>query len=100
MTTEYRIRARCAEIAEFLVAKNQSYGDSALHPVGIFASGDAEALIRARLDDKLSRIRNAPDAFDEDVLMDLAGYVVLLLIVRDTKREVRSRACKGSARKG
>jgi hypothetical protein len=72
-----RIRAKCSELAEFLVAKNKSYGDSALRPVGIFAHGRASDLIRVRLDDKLNRIRNAPDAFGEDVVKDLMGYLVL-----------------------
>ena len=61
-TTAERIRGKCLEIAEFLVAKNASYGDSALHPLGIFASGDAVANLAARIDDKLARVRNAPGA--------------------------------------
>ena len=76
-TSAERIRAKCNEIANFLVAKNQSYGDSALNPVGIFAKGRASDLIRVRLDDKLNRVRNAPEAFGEDVIRDLLGYLVL-----------------------
>ena len=76
-TSADRIRAKCSELAEFLVAKNKSYGDSALHPVGIFAKGRASALIRVRIDDKLNRIKNAPEAFGEDVIRDLLGYLVL-----------------------
>jgi hypothetical protein len=73
--TADRIRARCAQIADMLVEKNRSYGDSALRPVGIFAVGRAEDLIRVRLDDKLSRIRNAPDTFGEDAVTYLIGYL-------------------------
>ena len=80
-----RIRAKCREIAGMLVAKNKAYGNSALEPVRIFGRGDAEALIRVRLDDKLSRIRNNPDAFGEDPILDLVGYLVLLLIAREDK---------------
>ena len=76
-TSADRIRTKCAELAKFLVAKNKSYGDSALKPVGIFARGRASDLIRVRLDDKLNRIRNAPGAFGEDVVKDLLGYLVL-----------------------
>jgi hypothetical protein len=76
-TSADRIRAKCSELGEFLVAKNRSYGDSALKPVGIFAKGRASDLIRVRLDDKLNRIRNAPDAFGEDVVKDLLGYLLL-----------------------
>lgn len=70
-TTADRIRRKCDQVAELLVAKNQAYGDSALNPVGIFGRGKASDLIRVRIDDKLSRIKNAPEAFGE-------GYLVLL----------------------
>ncbi len=80
-----RIQAKCQEISEMLVAKNRAYGNSALEPVRIFGQGDAEALIRVRLDDKLSRIRNNPSAFGEDPILDLVGYLVLLLIAREDK---------------
>ena len=86
MTTADRIRAKCAEIAEFLVEKNRAYGDSALQPVAIFARGEAEDLIRVRIDDKLNRIRNAPEAFGEDPVRDLIGYLVLFEIARDVRR--------------
>ena len=76
-TSAERIRAKCNQIANFLVAKNESYGDSALHPVGIFAKGRASDLIRTRIDDKLNRIKNAPASFGEDVIRDLLGYLVL-----------------------
>jgi len=82
---EERIRAKCDELANILVAKNRAYGDSALNPVGIFAHGDPEALIRVRIDDKLSRIRNDPYALGEDAILDLTGYLILLMIDRDQK---------------
>jgi len=83
--TQERIRAKCAEMAEFLVEKNRSYGDSALRPVGIFASGDPVANLAARIDDKLARVRNAPDAYGEDVVKDLTGYLVLLQIALEDR---------------
>ena len=85
MTTADRIRAKCAEIAKFLVEKNRAYGDSALCPVAIFARGEPEDLIRVRIDDKLNRIRNAPDAFGEDPVRDLIGYLVLFEIAREDR---------------
>jgi hypothetical protein len=78
LKTDQRIRAKCHEIAEFLIGKNKSYGDSALHPISIFAQGDAIENLSARIDDKLARIRNCPGAYGEDVLKDLTGYLVLL----------------------
>lgn len=80
--TEAAIRAHCTNLAAMLIAKNEAYGDSALRPLGIFAKGSAEELIRARIDDKLNRIRNRPDAFGEDAIDDLLGYLVLLKIAR------------------
>lgn len=80
--TEAAIRAICTDLAAMLIAKNEAYGDSALRPLGIFAKGSAEELIRARIDDKLNRIRNRPDAFGEDAIDDLLGYLVLLKIAR------------------
>lgn len=87
LTTQDRIRARCQALADFLVAKNQAYGDSALHPIGLFARGRASDLIRVRIDDKLNRIRNRPDAFGEDAVQDLIGYLILLQIATDIERE-------------
>ncbi|MCX7805926.1 MAG: hypothetical protein N3A38_12155 [Planctomycetota bacterium] len=92
--TERRIRRECRRIAEALVAKNQAYGDSALRPAAIFATGDAEANIRARIDDKLARIRVAPGAFGEDAIADLIGYLVLLRLAMEDKEKARGRAGK------
>jgi hypothetical protein len=80
-----RVRAVLGEVGDLLIAKNKAYGDSALNPVGIFARGNAEDLIRVRIDDKLSRIRNAPEAFGEDAVMDLLGYLVLLKLAKGLK---------------
>jgi len=75
--TATRIRARSSEVAGMLVAKNAAYGDSALRPVSIFSPGRASDLIRVRIDDKLSRIKNSPEAFGEDPIFDLLGYLIL-----------------------
>ena len=76
------VRRILKEVGDLLIAKNKAYGDSALNPVGIFAKGNAEELIRVRIDDKLSRIANNPDAFGEDPIDDLQGYLVLLKLAR------------------
>ncbi len=81
--TAARIRARCNELAEMLIEKNAAYGDSALRPIGVFASGRAVDLLRVRIDDKLSRIANRPDAFGEDPVFDLLGYLILLTLARE-----------------
>jgi hypothetical protein len=63
-----------------LVAKNRKYGDSALHPIRIFAKSDTVEQIRVRLDDKLTRMRNQQADEDEDVINDLIGYLILYKI--------------------
>ena len=70
-------------IKDLLLEKNQKYGDSALTPIKVFSKLDSEEAICARIDDKMSRIKNngiTPDT--EDTLNDLIGYLVLLKIAR------------------
>ena len=86
MNTAARIRTKCRCVERMLVAKNASYGDSALKPLAIFGSGDAEANIRARLDDKLARVKNSPGAYVENEIIDLIGYLILLLLANEDKQ--------------
>lgn len=86
MTTAEKIAAKCDGIREMLIEKNQKYGDSALHPVRVFSRGAADEAIRVRIDDKLSRI-HAGVIDDEDTILDLVGYLILLLIARDITKE-------------
>ena len=66
---------------ELLLSKNKKYGDSALEPVRVFSQDHQIAQLKVRIDDKLSRIRNTGTiSADEDTLMDLMGYLVLLKI--------------------
>lgn len=78
MKTDARIRAKCREVASLLVLKNRSYGDSALNPLAVFAKGNPVENLCARIDDKLSRVKHAPGAFNENELSDLTGYLILL----------------------
>ena len=81
-----QIRRVCSELAEFLCEKNASYGDSAANPIGVFAKGlDAEAQIHVRIDDKLNRIKRGSEYPGDDTVKDLAGYLVLLMVVRAAK---------------
>jgi len=77
-----KILAVCFGIARFLVMKNAAYGDSALNPVRIFSKASSEEQILIRLDDKLSRLSRG-SAAGEDVILDLMGYLVLLMVSRD-----------------
>ena len=81
MSAEALIREECTALAEFLVAKNKAYGDSALAPLRVFSRASVEEQILVRLDDKLSRLARGSDV-GEDVVLDLLGYLVLLRIQR------------------
>lgn len=82
MTSEKKIKDTIKMIEKLLLTKNKQYGDSALKPLGIFANGSAEELIRVRIDDKLNRLLQGDESIesDTDVIFDLIGYLVLLLI--------------------
>ena len=77
--TEREIRSVCNEVAEMLIEKNRSYGDSALSPLRCFskeASGIEQ--LNVRMDDKLSRLlRGNGNHWKEDVEKDLIGYLIL-----------------------
>lgn len=72
----------CDEIKEMLLEKNRKYGDSALNPTRIFAKSDSVEQIKVRIDDKLNRMKNAQDDEDEDIVLDLMGYLVLLRVAQ------------------
>lgn len=77
--TERLIRRECEQLADFLVSKNRRYGDSALDPVRVFSSAGPAEQLRVRIDDKLSRLARG-SLGDEDAVLDLLGYLVLLRV--------------------
>jgi hypothetical protein len=78
--TQKEISQICDEIKSFLIAKNISYGDSALEPVRIFSKLDTVAQIAIRIDDKLSRVSRGHEFPGDDTIDDLIGYLILLKI--------------------
>ena len=77
---ENAVRSICNEVADMLVQKNKSYGNSALEPINCFYKGDSSTSIRVRIDDKLSRIMRGNEFQGDDTIKDLMGYLVLLRI--------------------
>ena len=75
--TQIDIASTCDELKQLLLEKNRKYGDSALNPVRIFSKASTLEQLKVRMDDKLSRLRNAQDDDDEDPVTDLIGYLVL-----------------------
>ncbi len=78
--TERQIVEECRYAGETLITKHRSYGESALKPARIFSKADTLEQLRVRIDDKLSRVANGHPVGDEDVTLDLIGYLVLLRI--------------------
>jgi hypothetical protein len=64
-------------VSEVLIEKNRKYGNAALEPIGLFYKGDSAASIAIRIDDKISRVRNAEELRKND-MFDLLGYGLLL----------------------
>jgi len=86
VTTAELIEAEYDRLKNLSLEKNRAYGDSALNPLGVFSRLPASEAIRARLDDKLARHKNAPGAFGESEIDDLIGYLVLLNIAERRER--------------
>lgn len=80
------IAETCNNIRDFLLAKNQRYGNSALEPVRMFSRASSEEQIRVRIDDKLSRLKTLDPSDTEDVELDLIGYLILLRVHRKLNR--------------
>ena len=76
------ITEECNDILEMLLDKNRKYGDSALNPSRIFSAASPLEQINVRIDDKLSRIASAQSDDNEDVDLDLIGYLILRRIAR------------------
>ena len=76
------IADECDEIKAMLLGKNKAYGNSALEPLRIFSTANADEQIKVRLDDKLSRLARGTGVETEDVEGDILGYLVLLRIAR------------------
>jgi hypothetical protein len=80
-STEELIKEVGRDIVMLLIEKNKAYGDTANHPPQIFSKLSAKEGILARIDDKLSRIKNKGiNDNTEDSVKDLIGYLILLKV--------------------
>ena len=92
MTQREKIESKCDELKSLLISKDKAYGSAATDPLNIFFEGDSTAGIRIRIDDKLKRIKNSGvNDLTEDTVMDLAGYLILLMITRDESNNISER---------
>lgn len=80
------IDATLGDLAATLRDKCVRYGGSALFPtVRIWSEIDAETGLKARFQDKLARLATSSPGDQEDALLDVVGYGVLLLAARRLK---------------
>ena len=77
-----KIWSACHEIAQLLIDKNISYGNSALEPTRIFSTADPAEQLKVRIDDKLSRVKNNQGFAGDNDIDDLIGYLVLYKIAK------------------
>jgi hypothetical protein len=76
---DWQLDKTVERIVKLLKEKNKAYGDTALNPANIFSKLDSVEAICARLDDKLSRIKNKGiNDKTEDTVDDIIGYLLLL----------------------
>ena len=80
---EDKISEICARIEDILISKNRSYGNSAAGPVNIFSKASPIEQIDVRIDDKLSRIVNGSEYPGDDTILDLVGYLILRIAVKE-----------------
>lgn len=78
----FQIQSMGQEVIDMLLQKNIQYGNSVLTPKRIFSKADTSEQIKVRIDDKLNRLISGNDSIesDEDVIFDLIGYLILLLV--------------------
>ena len=75
------------QICDMLIAKNASYGNSALDPICCFSKASALEKIKVRIDDKLSRIKRGSEYAGDDTINDLIGYLILLKLAKEDLNE-------------
>ena len=83
--SQQQITNVCDKVKDLLLAKNLKYGDSALSPIRVLSKSSPIEQILVRIDDKLNRINQGNGLLesDEDVVLDLIGYFVLLKVALD-----------------
>ena len=72
----------CNEIKHMLFEKNRLYGNSAFNPIRVFSKAGKLEQLNVRIDDKISRLMSGQLDDKEDVIKDLIGYLILLLVAQ------------------
>lgn len=89
---EHDFRAKVVKVlgatSAMLFKKNKAYGNSALDPIRVFSQADPVEQLKVRIDDKLSRLKRGEEFENEDTILDLIGYLVLLKIAMNEREEM------------
>jgi hypothetical protein len=78
----HKILNACLEVAQMLIEKNISYGNSALDPIRIFSTANSTEQLKVRIDDKLNRVKNNQGFAGDNDIDDLIGYLLLYKIAK------------------
>ena len=79
----HKIIVECLEMAEMLIKKNVSYGNSALDPIRIFSKAGPREQLYVRIDDKLNRLIKGEEYPGDNDIDDLIGYLILLKVAKE-----------------
>ena len=88
--TQEKIKLVFDSVCSLVMKKNEQYGDSAITPLKIFCKSDNYNQIEARLDDKCNRLKNlkVDDASYKDTVVDIMGYLCLLIISKGWEKDI------------
>ena len=84
--TQRQIKKECDQIAALLITKNAAYGNSFSEPINIFSRQTPEEQLKIRIDDKLNRLAKGSTFQNEDTILDLVGYLILLRVLDNQRR--------------
>jgi len=99
--TEDLIKEVGKEVVLLLLQKNKAYGDTANNPPQIFSKLSAKEGLLARIDDKLSRIKQKGlNDLTEDTVQDLIGYLILYkVLLKKEENKIKDILIKGKKQK-
>ena len=99
--TEDLIKQVGKEVVLLLLEKNKAYGDTANNPPQIFSKLSPKEGLLARIDDKLSRIKQKGlNDLTEDTVQDLIGYLILYKVqVKKEENKIKDILIEGKNKK-
>ena len=99
--TEDLIKQVGKEVVLLLLEKNKAYGATANNPPQIFSKLSPKEGLLARIDDKLSRIKQKGlNDLTEDTVQDLIGYLILYKVqVKKEENKIKDILIEGKNQK-